>query len=341
MPFRTRLTAPALGLFAALIAPGPAFTGTAQADGDLKVHSSLRYYGVCDGSAAVRLGDRSVLVAHDEGNQLFVYDIWGGHPVAERDLADLLDLPGDREIDIEGVARHGDVLWWIGSHGLNKNARDRPNRRSLFATNVPNRLLSDLQVRVRRIDLLPVLLASDEMAAILGDEVLQRAPKEGGLNVEGLAAHPEGGLMLGLRAPLSEGLKGDAFAVHLAPDGAGFAVRSVHRLDLEDRGIRDLVRHGDGYHLIAGDVDSGGKFALYRWNDGDEPEKVTSRLLRRLNPEALVPLDDQWLVLSDDGSEARGEVDNDGDTPDCKDVMDDEPGTADSDVYFRSRIIGE
>src|SRR5262249_34472668 len=83
----------------------------------------LQFKGVCDASAAVALDEDHFVVADDETSAVLVYS------VSEPDKPVLIDLtqflgPTDesREPDIEGAARIGDRIYWIGSHGLNSDA---------------------------------------------------------------------------------------------------------------------------------------------------------------------------------------------------------------------------
>ncbi len=123
----------------------------------LSIAAKTRYYGACDGSAAIRIDDNTQLVANDETNLLNSYAIWGGHPVSIVDLNNMLVFKKPREIDIEAVAISGNRLWWAGSHGRNNNSKKRSNRRKLFATNIPNRNLDDLVITDGPYDLMDAL----------------------------------------------------------------------------------------------------------------------------------------------------------------------------------------
>lgn len=79
--------------------------------------------------------------------------------------------------------------------------------------------------------------------------------------------------------------------------------------------------------MIAGDVDSGGVSALYRWRP-DSKANVLTHLDRTLNPEALVKFKDYWLVLSDDGKMQRQGRDS------CDEIA--EERSSDKKVYFRA-----
>lgn len=314
------------------------FGASAQASDQLKVRSKLTFHGICDGSAAVRLDTDTLLVAYDESNTLFSYDLWGGSPLAHQDMGDMLRLEDDGEMDLEAVARQDDQLWWIGSHGRDGKGKDAPNRKVLFATNIPTSNLDDIEIRAGPMDLTDVLLAHSHVAAVLTSDVLARKPKKGGLNIEGLAAHPQGGLLVGFRSPLSksDGLKGNAWVVHLDRVGETFKVQQLHELDLDNRGIRDIVRNDSHYVIIAGPVSPGGPFALYRWDGQNEPTQMDSEPFDDLNLEAIVPLKRQWLVLSDDGKVKRPDKDK---KRKC-DKIRKKRGEKHKSVHFRAWVVG-
>jgi Protein of unknown function (DUF3616) len=298
------------------------------------------FNGICDGSAAVRIDGESLLVAYDEENTLFAFDVGGGQPIARVDVGGALGLSSNDEIDIEGAARDGDVIWWIGSHGLDGDGDVAPSRKMLFATNVPSRHLRDFKISEGPIDLTGVLLASAQVARILNGEVRGRKPKEGGVNVEGLAIHSQGGLLLGFRSPLSgsDGLKGKALLVHVAKLGGTYEVKGLHQLELGDRGVRDLVPTQSGYLILAGPVSSGGPYALYDWDGRTNPNEQTSDVLQGFNPEALVRLSDRWLVLSDDGKVKRPDEEaGDGDRKCDKIRKKNTRGEDHPSVHFRGR----
>ena len=122
------------------------------------------------------LDDATLLVAYDELNALFAFPLSGGQYTARLDLEELLDLPSSAEIDIEAATRAGDRIWWLGSHGPDRDARDAPNRRVLFATAVPSPDLQELDIIVPPQDRTDVLLVSPAVRAVLNKTVRKRAP---------------------------------------------------------------------------------------------------------------------------------------------------------------------
>jgi hypothetical protein len=94
------------------------------------------YRGICDASAAVALGTNLVVVATDEENRLRLYPRdRGGPPLGTFDVSLHASLVrGPTETDIEGGARLGNCVYWIGSHSRNQDGKLRPNRARFFAT---------------------------------------------------------------------------------------------------------------------------------------------------------------------------------------------------------------
>ena len=128
-----------------------------------------------------------------------------------------------------------------------------------------------------------------------------------GLNIEGLAATPNGKLLIGFRNPIPGGL---ALVVPIEnPKGlvkgkkAKFG--SPIELDLGGRGIRSIELVGSSYLVVAGPPADSGSFALYRWSGkfGDAATVVQGIDFKSLHPEALfaLPGTDTVQVLSDDG----------------------------------------
>ena len=103
-------------------------------------------------------------------------------------------------MDLEGATLVDHKIWWIGSHGRDGKGNNAPNRKALFATNIPAPDLSDLEILDGPIDLISTLLAADQVQPILTQAVQARKPKEGGINIEGLSRHQEAGLLLGFRS---------------------------------------------------------------------------------------------------------------------------------------------
>ncbi len=253
------------------------------------------------------------LVANDEDCFLSMYRRRGDpSPAGTFDVRKFLDLKKSQEPDIEGLTRIGMVVYAVCSHSRDKDRDKQKERHQLFA----------LEWRPPR--LLPLgrpytdLLEDLEESPRLGDLGLgKEARKQGLINIEGLAATPEGELLIGFRSPLE---KGQALLVPLRNPRqvvAGAAPRfgEAFRIPLDSRGIRGIEGH-QGDYLLAGE-DSRGLPALWLWSATSPPRRVPAGLPPSFNPEAVVLFEDTGLsevhLLSDDGNRAAG-------NEDCKDL---------------------
>lgn len=325
---------PALLLAAGLWVGGSAASATAPV--------SDRYEGACDASAAVGLGQGLFVVADDEDDVLRLYQRGRPQVLATFDLTD--HLGGRRasgkldEADIEGAARIGSRIYWIGSHARNGKGKAAPARQRLFATDITGRPDAPVLKPVGRAwsGLLDAMRGDTRLAELT--EAAQQAPEsDAGLNIEGLAATPDGGLLIGLRNPRPAGL---ALVLPLRnpreviEQGAAPQFGALLRLDLDGRGIRSLERVGDTYLIVAGPHGEADKhspqppFALYRWGgpaaltppvllQGFEPaskkidkgDKKDRKNGAGLRPEALYadPDTGELHLLSDDGDAPVGQ----------------------------------
>lgn len=265
--------------------------------------AQTRYEGLCDASAAVALDARHFIVADDEHNHLTVYRRGEARPVREIAVGGF--LKADKESDLEGAARIGDRIYWIGSHARNSAGKRREDRHRFFATTVDGDSVKPVG---RPYDgLLADLQAAPALASLrLADAARLPAEAPGGFNIEGLAAAADGSLLIGLRNPVPAG---QALVVPLLNpadlvEGRGPARfgTPVH-LDLGGRGVRDIERVGQGYLIVAGPTGDDGQFALYRWSGRAKQAPVALALdLGRLRPEALFAWPDgSMTLLSDDG----------------------------------------
>ncbi|RZL45303.1 MAG: DUF3616 domain-containing protein, partial [Variovorax sp.] len=166
------------------------------------------YAGMAEASAAVALDERHFAVAEDECNTLLVYARGQAMPVGKPiDLAAFLKTE-DKASDIEGGASVGDVVYWISSHSLPKSGKPRKWRKQFFATTVS------------RSTSVPTLYPHGQPYTGLLDDMVKARPlrdlkladaarrlpeQPGGLNIEGLAAGKDGGLLIGFRNPLIAG----------------------------------------------------------------------------------------------------------------------------------------
>jgi hypothetical protein len=280
----------------------------------LRINRPLHHSGMCNASAAVAISSDLFLVANDEDNLLRLYrNDQSGPPLKQFDMSAFLGVQGrSLEADLEAAARIGNRVFWIGSHGRNKDGKERLSRHRLFAT--------DVQGSGTNVTLLPVgkpyeqllhdLLADARFDPFHFTEASRLAPKKpGALDIEGLAATPEGHLLIGFRNPIPAGkallipLLNPNEVIEGKPARFGAAIL----LDLHELGIRDIAWHGSAYTIIAGPYDGGAQDRLYRWEGpGARPERIRLEQLNDYNPEALIfypqPGLREFQILSDDGS---------------------------------------
>ena len=248
------------------------------------------YKGTCDGSAAVALDGQYFLDANDENQGLRVYRRGANAaPVQTFDVSSGIGMSTSDEADIEGAARVGDRVYWVTSHGRNKEGDLLPERYRFFAVDLagapPN---LSLTVAGSTDHLLPDLLDPGSWATpnaavisllqsasqLSNSSVPSLAPELNGTSIEGLAALPTaaypGQLVLGLRNPQSGG---KALLVTLRNADAAIGGATAHfgeaiQLDLDGLGVRALAWSSvhQALLLLGGPKGSGGPFRLYKWS---------------------------------------------------------------------------
>jgi hypothetical protein len=270
-------------------------------------------------SAIARQGSH-LWVANDETTSLERLTLNSGDQAAGHksfDLTDFLELPGEGEIDIEGLDVEGDALWLLASHSsVRTRVKDGHNpdqaRDALAAVEVSQRrrVLARLSTRTlldpgdtddqqppavfglgRGSGGVLDLLADDRhlkgfIRSSAGTTSRPIPGKDNGIDFEGLAV-TGGRVFIGLRGPV---LRGWAVIVELeAGDGPGIEPQPVgpgglryrkHFLDLRGLGVRDLCRHGDDLLVLAGPtMELDGRTAVFRWRGAltSHAEAVLSR----------------------------------------------------------------
>ena len=292
----------------------------------------LTYYGASDASAAVSVSEDTFVVADDENNVLRFYKTNHPYlPVFSYDLTELLNIePEHPEADIEGATMVGDLIYWITSHGRNRNGKIRPNRYRFFATTVKvqNQNITIRPVGTPSKTLVHHLVKTEtvrhlglDRATQFGERNLKKlAPKKEGLNIEGLCASPDGKIIyIGFRNPRPVNKKtGCAEALLIPLNNAKQVIEGAQEpifgepilWDLKGCGIRSMEysHFHKAYFIIAGPHNEESNFALYRWSGKkDTPPSLVQVFdtdKRNFSPEALVTLKNSagFLILSDDGS---------------------------------------
>lgn len=295
----------------------------------------LIFRGASDASAAVEIDTDIFIVADDENNTLRAYNINSpGDSVTKYDLTSFLSVDIKHpESDIEGAARIGGRIYWITSHGRNKDGKIRNSRYRFFATDIvrKNGRLEIEPVGTPCTTLAKQLVAAEfavklglDKATRFGDIDLSKkklkklAPKEKGLNIEGLCASADGKrLYIGLRNPQFKDEKnGSNMAIVIPLENPAQIVEKYQAAvfgkpllwNLENRGIRSMEysAYHKAYFIVAGPHDGRKDFAIYRWsgNTDTQPKLLTKIARKKFNPEAITPVGDgsRLLLLSDDGT---------------------------------------
>jgi hypothetical protein len=287
---------------------------TACAGDKYRVVRPETYSGMADASGAVAIGPGVFAVADDEDNILRLYrsDLPGA-PISQFDATEFLGVHGKYiEGDLEGAARLGDRVYWIGSHGRNKHGKERPNRGCFFATDIKGVGDDTKLVPVGRPyhELLTDFQNEPRLERFRLAEAANRGPKEpGGLNVEGLSATPGGHLLIGFRNPIRGG---KILLIPLSnPDevitGGRARLGEPIEIDLDGLGIRDMAFFDGTYIIIGGSYRGGGKSELFCWDGAtSKPERLKVKHFSEYNPEAIIIYPDKGLrkiqILSDDGT---------------------------------------
>jgi len=297
---------PAVCLAALLLSPAVA--------GD----DSMVFREMCDASAAAQLNGDLFAVANDEDNLLRFYRLsQPGRPWGSFNLNPFLfGSKRGRETDLEAAARVGDRVYWITSHGRNKDGELDLNRQKFFALDIERQGREATLKPAGRVynNLLTDLLREPSLARFGLATAAGRAPKaEGGLNIEALTDAPDGSLLIGFRNPIPQGC---ALVVPLLNPaqviiGARAQFGEPVLLDLGGLGLRGIGSAAGGYYLIAGPANQDAASQLFWWTGGtDQPRRCEGRSWQGFTPEAICFHDDpsrtNFVIFSDDGTRNLG-----------------------------------
>jgi hypothetical protein len=307
----------------------------------------LYHQGMCDASAAIAINNDYLIVANDEDNILRVYQAnKSGKAIFKIDTNDYFkNNPKQKEVDIEGAALLDGIVYWITSHGRNKDGELKRQRRQFFATKITvrgenisveqegfsyNNLLQDLYDSLNDREL-KKYFESIELDLDLAPE------QEGSINIEGLCATPNKELLIGFRNPIHKGkallipLQNPAELVKQKHSTALFGEPIL--LDLGGRGIRSLEywEQHNCYLICAGAFNDSSNFCLYQWSGKttEKPQVIDFVFPHNFRPESILfypNKSDRFHILSDDGG-----IKQDGIT-ECKKLPSQQR-------YFRSLLL--
>ncbi|MBN1481047.1 DUF3616 domain-containing protein [candidate division KSB1 bacterium] len=300
------------------------------------------YTDMCDASAALAVDSTHFIIANDEDNTLRIYHVRKQAPVSTFDLAAFLRITYDDkspESDIEGAAQLGDYYFFITSHGRDKKGRLRRNRHQFFAVRIDPRSYVITPVGRSYQFLMEDMIQLDEFKRLNivdafqpNDKKNERlAPKERGVNIEGLAARPDGNsLFIAFRNPVPFGKALLVEFLNPLEVAAGASVPKfgdVFLLDLNGLGVRSLEYNQrlGSYFVIGGASDGEPGSVLYLWDGkkGNQPSKsdqLDFGQFEQFNPEAMAiyQQSDRFQIFSDDGTVLM--PDGEGGRCDCKEL---------------------
>jgi hypothetical protein len=222
------------------------------------------------------------------------------------------------ELDAEAVAFDNNNFYVVGSHGRARHeTHDASEEKKNTAKADASRFIFRVFLKPSQVDMTTGKLTDKPLisppATLTG--ILQRLPDiakaydeplaKNGLTIEGIDVKDKK-LYVGMRGPVI-GDKASVVSVGLAAvfDGAPPAPE-LHGLKLGTdkrgnvRGIRDIVRHGDGFLVLAGPVNDpegdaveDGDYAIYPWDGENQPgaRADIKSFGKKVKPEALLPLE--------------------------------------------------
>lgn len=293
------------------------------------------YSGISNPSGAVALDSEHFIVADDEDNCLRIYNKKiVDAPLQTIPLKDVfvhkIKDGKNLEIDLEGATELDGRLFWIGSHSASRDGKSRSARHRMLAIRIERNengaFVIEAEGSIYK-NLINDLTQDPRFDAYHFGQAGKLAPKDiGALSIEGLAATPEGGLLIGFRNPLSGGkiedgrlIGGKALLINLLNpfeviSGKPPCFADPIELDLDGLGIRDITLRKKHKYLIAAgpyheNIENDGhktvRTRLYSWSAKSGKLKPLKKIgLGDLNIEAafFYPGKDKKIqLLSDDG----------------------------------------
>lgn len=197
-------------------------------------------------------------------------------------LHDLILDPSGKEVDLEGVAAEGNIVYVTGSHsrvrkenetapGVLSILDDKKHREQFF------RFTLDAAGKPGRVETKSLKKALDK-DPILKD-FIPIASKENGIDIEGLAVK-KGVLYFGFRGPV---LRDNWVPILTCTFDDPTATAKTVYVNLDGRGIRDIVATADGFLILAGPVGNGHMtYRIYYWDGHDLWSKTAPGQMKRL-----------------------------------------------------------
>jgi Protein of unknown function (DUF3616) len=218
-------------------------------------------------SAIEIVGDR-LIVGADEGNKIKILKHNGEGYAVERGIS----LSNDEEIDIEGIACEGSIVYVIGSHSAKRKQIDLKRTSEQNRKAIETVSLDSQRDRLFRLNLnADAEIEQTSLRSIIDrDNLLQlfsKIPsKENGIDIEGMAVR-NGLLYIGFRGPV---LRDNWVPILKCKFATPVERADLVFVNLGGRGIRDLTPVSDGFLILAGPVGEGeDSYQIYAW-DGED-----------------------------------------------------------------------
>jgi hypothetical protein len=217
--------------------------------------------------------------------------------------------------DPEGITSDGSYYYIVGSQSVEKRGDENALVRFAFDPNTKT---------ATKVEVIPNFraLLFERVPELKGDA--EKKAKDGGLNIEGIAADPVGKrLLIGLRSPIiSQQALLIVFSLPatnapLSATSLQLSEPSVVRLPLGDLGIRDIQYDSrlKSFLLISGAPEHQEKpdFELWQWNGASDQasggaglKKINIKLNQKMKPEGVARVEmngrDYVFIVGDGGS---------------------------------------
>jgi hypothetical protein len=239
--------------------------------------------------------------------------LWMQLDDAGQEASDVKPVPlGVRVQDPEGITYDGSYYYIVGSQSVDKRGDENALVRFAFdpKTQTVTKAEAIPNFRALLFERVPELKGEGEKKA-----------KDGGLNIEAIAADPVNGrLLVGLRSPIVN-QQALLIAFRLPPADAPLSASSLQlseprtiQMSLGDLGIRDIQYDSrlKSFFVIAGAPEHHEKpaFELWQWSGGNDQSsglrKMNIKLNQKMKPEGITRVEmngrDYIFIVGDGGS---------------------------------------